>query len=94
MAQKSTSSPEYRRRWGVAEKRIPLGHPLRAERRRRALDRITTKRRELVTARALKELGMVAYPKAVADIVRVDDLIEHKLGIPREQRTHARALVA
>ena len=36
MAQKAKSSPEYRRRWGVAEKRIPLGHPKRAERRQRA----------------------------------------------------------
>lgn len=39
MAQKSASSPEYRRRWGGDEKRIPLGHPKRAARRQRALAR-------------------------------------------------------
>ena len=38
-AQKAKASPEYRRRWGVEYKRIPIGHPERAERRQRAAER-------------------------------------------------------
>lgn len=75
-----TASDEYRRRWGRITKRQNLHHPKRQARYDRAMARITTERREAITARALKELGMVKYPTGVNDILRADALIAHKLG--------------
>lgn len=89
MAQRAKASPEYRRRWGCTEKRIPVGHPKREARYRRAMERITPERREQVTLRAVKACGLPQYPHAVADILRVDDLRDHKLGIRKADREHA-----
>lgn len=71
----------YRLRWGHERKRMLKGHPKREDRYQRAIDRITPERRKAIEARALKELGLVAYPHYTHDIVRVDALIAQKLGI-------------
>lgn len=56
-------------------------HKLKHETRyKAALARITPAREADIRARALKELGLVAYPTMHVDRAPVDKLVAHKLG--------------
>lgn len=51
------------------------------ERYQRSVARISPERKAKTVQAAMAELGFKEYPTAVEDIVKLDSLVAHKLGI-------------